>query len=300
MNKKITVLTPTYNRAYCLSNAYESMKKQKNKDFIWSIIDDGSIDNTAELIGSFKQNAPFEIKYIKTKNGGKHRALNIGISNTNTDLIIILDSDDYLTDNAIETIMNYYNKVENFDGICGFSFLRIKQNGEVIGKKFPQDYYIDNHISCRFNKDIGGDKAEVFFTEILKKYPFPEIEGEKFLTEAIVWSKIGRDYNTIYINEPLIVCEYLPDGLTNAARKLALKNPKGMALFYRENSDEAYRDDIRKKYTARYIAYSLLSGKSMDDIKKEALSNLSSLDIENGKSLSKEYYKELEKYENIR
>lgn len=300
MNKTITVLTPTYNRAYCLEKAYNSMNIQSNKDFIWLIIDDGSIDNTENLVNQFKKTSSFEIKYIKQNNGGKHRALNLGISNINTELTIILDSDDYLTDNAIDTILNYHKKSKGINGICGYSFLRIKENGEIIGKKFPEDYYIDNHINCRFNEDIAGDKAEVFFSDILKKYPFPEIEGEKFLTEAIVWSKIGRSYNTVYINEPLIVCEYLMDGLTHAQKKLSLNNPKGMALFYEENHDSAYKKDLREKYLKRYIAYSLLSGKKIDDIKKNKQSEISDLDIKEGIKLYNEFCNELKTFNNYR
>lgn len=294
MDKKITVLTPTYNRAYCLDKAYKSMEKQSNKDFLWVIVDDGSIDNTEELVKNFQKNSSFEIRYIKQKNGGKHRALNTGISNIDTELIILLDSDDFLTDDAIEKILSYHKNVKSLDGICGYSFLRIKQNGEVIGKKFPEDYYIDNHINCRFNQHISGDKAEVFLTEILKNYPFPEIDGEKFMTEAIVWSKIGRKYNTIYINEPLIVCEYLPDGLTNSYDKLCLKNPKGTALFYNENSDDAYASDIREKYKRGYVAYSLLAGESIETIKKNAQTELSDEVISEGEKLYKSLYNELD------
>lgn len=46
----LTVFTPTYNRAYTLSRTYESLRTQKNKDFIWLVVDDGSCDNTAELV----------------------------------------------------------------------------------------------------------------------------------------------------------------------------------------------------------------------------------------------------------
>ena len=295
MERKITVLTPSYNRAYCLENAYNSMEKQLNKDFIWLIIDDGSTDNTTEVVNDFKKRASFEIQYMKQENGGKHRALNLGISNIKTELVLFLDSDDYLTDDAIDKVLGYHNKVESFEGICGYSFLKIKSSGEIIGKKFPKDYYIDNHIDCRFNKDVSGDKAEVYFTEILKEYPFPEIEGEKFITEAIVWSKIGRKYNTVYINEPLIVCEYLADGLTFSSKKIRLNSPKGMALFYNENSDNAYKESIREVCKKNYVAYSLLAGEKLDDIKKNALNELSEKDIEEGINLYNSF--EVEKKE---
>ena len=77
METKITICTPTYNRGYILEQCYESLKKQTNKEFEWIIIDDGSVDNTDELVKRWlSEENDFNIKYLKTKNGGKHRAIN--------------------------------------------------------------------------------------------------------------------------------------------------------------------------------------------------------------------------------
>ena len=130
--KKITVFTPTYNRAYCLYKCYESMKRQTSKDFEWLIIDDGSSDRTGELVkGWIKEENSFPIRYIYKKNGGMHTAYNVAYENIDTELAMNIDSDDYLTDTAIEDILNFWkkNKKENVGGIYA---LDQYENGEII------------------------------------------------------------------------------------------------------------------------------------------------------------------------
>ncbi len=170
MNPKITVLTPTYNRAKYLSKLYESLKKQTNKNFEWFIIDDGSIDETKEKVEKWKKDGVISINYMHKENGGKHKALNVAIKNINTILTFIVDSDDWLTEDAIETIEYYYNKYKDNKKIGGFSFLRKYSNGLVNGREFPKDELIDSYINVRINANMLDDKAEVYYTEILKQY----------------------------------------------------------------------------------------------------------------------------------
>ncbi|MBQ7385547.1 MAG: glycosyltransferase family 2 protein [Ruminococcus sp.] len=75
--RRITVFTPTYNRAYIISNLYNSIKKQTFKNFEWLVVDDGSTDNTEDLFKKWQhEDNDFVIRYYKTVNGGKHRAIN--------------------------------------------------------------------------------------------------------------------------------------------------------------------------------------------------------------------------------
>ena len=118
MGGKVAVLTPTYNRAYILDKLYLSLEEQTIKDFVWYIIDDGSTDDTESLISSFSCKE-FSIKYTKKENGGKHTALNVGISQIEEELTIIVDSDDTLTKDAIETIKRDWDKYSGLQNICG-------------------------------------------------------------------------------------------------------------------------------------------------------------------------------------
>lgn len=224
----VTVLTPTYNRADKLKALYDSLMKQTSKDFKWLVIDDGSEDNTSDVVCEFIENANFEIEYIKKENGGKHTALNVGIAKITTDLTFIVDSDDYLTDDAIFEICKEHERFKDNDRICGYSFLRQYPNGKINGSFDRKNEIIGNFIVQRINKnDANSDKAEVWKTTCLKEFPFPEFEGEKFLGEDTVWIQMALKYEVLFLNKPIYISEYLPDGLTDNRRKHNIKSPQG-------------------------------------------------------------------------
>ena len=229
-----TVFTPTYNRAYLLSNLYNSLIKQSNKNFEWIIIDDGSTDDTEELISKYIKEKKINIIYKKVDNGGKHRAINKGIKIANGKVFAIVDSDDQLTFNAIEKLYEWFSNLKDDKKYCGVAGNRGYRNGKIIGSTFS-----GNVISCsaieRNKYNIKGDKFEVYYTNILKKYPFPEFEGEKFLSEIIVWTRMAKDgYIIEWHNDIIYLCEYLNDGLTTNNYKLLRNNPKGYALRIKE------------------------------------------------------------------
>lgn len=232
---KVTIFTPTYNRAYILPELYKSLKRQKCNDFEWIIIDDGSKDNTKTIVNNWQKRANnFQIIYKKVKNGGKHRAINKGALLANSPLFFIVDSDDYIVDDAIETILNMTKSLpENCSSFAGVAGTRISPDSSTIGQSGSQSSrYIDATNLEREEKKLTGDKAEVYFTEVLKKHPFPCIEGENFLSEEIVWDEIAREGLKIrWFNQPLIVCEYREDGLSKNLQQINIKNPRGFALY---------------------------------------------------------------------
>lgn len=226
----ITILTPTYNRAYILRNAYESLRRQTNTDFEWIIVDDGSKDHTQELVcGWMAETNAFTITYVKQENGGKHRAVNKGVSIATTDYVLILDSDDYLTDDAVEVIHGWIREIAGLEGFAGVSGLRgwTNQTGAIGGTMTRE--YVDATNLERKKYGLLGDKAEVYKTEMLRKYPFPEFEGEKFLRENAVWDRIAQDgYRLRWFNRVIYMCDYLEDGLTqNAGLEVYAKNFQG-------------------------------------------------------------------------
>ena len=244
----LTIITPTFNRGYIIEKPYESLKRQTDKTFVWLIVDDGSTDDTEEKVKVFQHDAPFEINYIKQANGGKHRALNTGIRIIDTVLTLILDSDDELKPDAVEVINYYWKKVSNNTDIAYMSFLREYPDGRIIGDKYPKDEMISDHITLCMNGNIGGDKSEAYRSQILKENPFPEIEGEHFLSEGVIWNRIGKKNLVFYINRPIYVTEYLEDGLTHSSMKLRLKNPIGAMMFADECQSSEYNVKNRIKY----------------------------------------------------
>lgn len=234
----VTVFTPTYNRAYILPKLYESLKEQTNNDFEWIVVDDGSTDETERLVKAWIDDSnKFDIYYCKQENGGKHRAINKGVQLARGRLFFVVDSDDYLTPDAVETLIAWEKQLENdkqkFCGVAGEK-ASIK-DGKLMGTANNYGEYVDATALERDKYNIYGDKAEAFYTELLKRYPFPEIDGEKFITENVVWYRIANDgYLLRWYNKPIYMCEYREDGLTRQGNKLFTNNPQGYALSVRE------------------------------------------------------------------
>lgn len=263
----ITVLTPTFNRGGGLQSLWDSLQKQTVKDFEWLVVDDGSTDGTKNLITQLQEKSDFPIRYIYKSNGGKHTALNVGIQTICSELIFIVDSDDCVTDDAVESILKIHKKYRSQNNICGYAFLRAFPDGKVNGKKFDVDEKIGSYIDVRVNgDDTGADKAEVFKTHCLKEFPFPEYPNEKFLGEDLVWVRMARKYEMVHINKAIYVGNYLEDGLTNNRRKHNIASPVGCM----HRAEEFMESDLKTRYRIKgglqYIVYGRFAGVKVCDL----------------------------------
>lgn len=234
MKPLLTVFTPTYNRAHLLHKCYESLKRQTSKNFIWLVIDDGSTDNVKQLIEKWKEEADFEIRYIFKTNGGMHSAHNTAYANIDTELNVCIDSDDYMTDDAVEKITVAWRerKSENIAGLAG---LDLYTSGELIGTRFPKDLNEATLFDIYHKYGVTGDKKLVYRTELTKAFPYPEYEGEKYVGLNYKCHKIDERYKLALINEPLCIVEYMADGSTNNMLKQYRRNPKGWCFYRIEN-----------------------------------------------------------------
>ena len=231
----ITVCTPTYNRAHLLNKLYTSLKKQNYNSFQWIIVDDGSTDDTEAIVNEFIKENNINIRYIKKKNGGKHTALNIGIDNAEGELFWIVDSDDYIIDDALKYIWNKWCELKDKKDFAGLSALKGYENKKVIGTTVNEEYIDADVLTYRYKYRVLGDKSEVYRTDILKKYKFPEYREEKFLTEAVVWNRIANDgYKIRWFNKVIYICEYLEGGRTNTSDKNIMDSWQGTTLYYKE------------------------------------------------------------------
>lgn len=256
--KALAIVTPTYNRANLLHIAYQSLEDQTSKDFVWYIVDDGSSDNTQQVVADIINKASFKVIYHKKKNGGKHSALNTAYSLLNEELTLILDSDDALTENAVETVLHDYISIKEDKTICGLGYLRLdKSSNQTIGVPYTADGIIDTFTNQRINLNTYGDKCEVFKSEILKQYPFPEFEGENFVSESVVWCKMSLDYKMKFINKGVYICDYQTGGLSDGVHKRLFNNPKGASACYLSMSSKQVKLKYRLKYTIAYTVYSL-------------------------------------------
>lgn len=259
MQKKlITIFTPTYNRGYTLNKCYESLCRQNFKDFEWLIIDDGSSDNTEEIINRFSDEKLITIRYYKQENQGKHVAINYGVSLAQGELFFIVDSDDYLTENALEIIEKNWVEVDDKDivGIGG----RCKFINSINKPfNFKGDYHDQDAVKFNLVENNNQDKAEVFTTNIMRKYPFPVIKGEKFMTEAVVWYKMAEDgYKLRWINQDLYVAEYQDDGLTKNAYKHRIQSINSTILGYRLLSSYKLPIKYKLRYAINHLRFKFL------------------------------------------
>ncbi|MFW2137261.1 glycosyltransferase family A protein [Chryseobacterium sp. TY4] len=228
-NELITIFTPTYNRAHLLPRLYDSLCRQTVSNFVWLIADDGSKDNTKELVEKWQQEDKINISYYFKENGGMHTGHNLAIPNIKTELCTCIDSDDYLLDNSVETILTVFEKYNLYDneGIGGIVGLNVSMQSNVIGASFPDyiQYGRYQDVSRKFR--AFGDKKVVFKTKYLQELPlYPQFLGEKFvpLYHPIM---IDEKRSFLCINENLCVVEYQEDGSTLNIFKQYLKNPQG-------------------------------------------------------------------------
>lgn len=265
----ITIFTPTYNRKDLIERLYQSLLQQTQKNFEWLVVDDGSTDNTENFFSDLlTKQQPFPINYIKQENGGKHRAINNGVKKALGELFFIVDSDDYLTENAIDTINQWAITLDNSHKWAGISGLKGFSKDSAVGQH-SKSSYVDAKNNERRKYNLLGDKAEVYFTDVLKKYPFPEIPGENFISEEIVWNAIARDgYYLRWFNEIIYICDYLEGGLTKDNTK-DKNNPQGRLLWARGQL-EAFPNSWRDRFLAIGIyRHAVAEMKSMSQTAKE-------------------------------
>ncbi len=229
----ITVFTPTYNRAALLPRLYESLLTQTSTDFEWVVVDDGSSDHTATLIQGYMNDARLAIHYHKQENAGKHVAINTGVQLATRPYFFIVDSDDYLPATSIEKLQELITEAQDLPDCGGVSGTMLTPNLNSVGTDSFQPIYT-NAIDIRYIHHIKGDLAEVFKTAVLKEFPFPQISGETFCPEIVVWHRIAKIYKLYYTDMPLYIRDYQKDGLTGNIVKIRMNSPKATMIAYSE------------------------------------------------------------------
>lgn len=233
---KITVFTPTYNRAHLITRLYHSLYRQTFRDFEWLVVDDGSADGTGKLIERLKEGAGFPIRYHWKENGGKHTAINLGLELARGELFFTVDSDDWLTDDALEKVASWESELPRDGKFCGFAGRLQNTAGQLSGTLLDGNYF-DGTTLDRYSI-ANGERAMVFYTEVHKKYHYPVFPEERFMTEAVTWNRMAKDgYQFRFYNDVIWIYEYQADGLTGVGMSLYQRNPKGYGLWIREKAD---------------------------------------------------------------
>ena len=260
---KVTIFTPTYNRAHLLDRLYKSIQRQTFRDFEWLIVDDGSKDNTEEVISQFlKDENSFPIRYYKKQNGGKSRAVNNGLDLAEGELFFIMDSDDYLTDDALENIVYWESTIQNKKEYCGVAGNRGTTETETPNVPLP-GAFMDCSVLEKYTGNLAllGEHAEALYTDVFRQFKYPEFDGEKYMTPCVAFDRMAAaGYKTRYFQDIVWVCNYLDDGLTKHADTIYVNNPRGYGLTIHERM-KFTKVPIFKRFKAYYSFYCELQHK---------------------------------------
>lgn len=259
--RTLTIFTPAFNRAYCIENLYRSLHRQTCKDFVWLVIDDGSTDNTRELIQGWKQETKeFDIFYYYKENGGMHTAHNAAYERIDTELNVCIDSDDYLTDDAVELIVSTWEKNCRGKRLAGIVALDIDSEGAVIGTELPENKKAI-HMREFYGRGGRGDKKYIYRTDIIRSVPpYPVFEGEKYVSLAYKYSIIDKEYKMYILNRPVCVVEYRLDGSSLNMFRQYRNNPKGFQFIRIQGMEQAKTIKEVMRNATHYVSSSLFIG----------------------------------------
>jgi glycosyltransferase involved in cell wall biosynthesis len=254
----LTVFTPAYNRAGTITRTYESLCRQTCKDFEWLIIDDGSTDNTLEVVKPWLSNSDFKIRYIRQENQGMHGAHNTAYRNITTELNVCIDSDDWMPDNAVELIVSFWKEhgSNRYAGLIGYDQ---REDLSIIGSAFDEDLQ-ETTLSGYYDKGGSGDKKLVYRTDVINSYPeYPLFKNERYVGLAYKYMLIDEDYKLLVLNKPLVTVEYQADGSSNSMYKQYWRNPKGFAFFRKTEMQLAKRFSRRFASNIHYVSSSIIA-----------------------------------------
>lgn len=253
--KTLTVITTTYNRGYCLHQVYQSLCRQSSKDYIWMIIDDGSTDNTRELVQKWKSESAIEIEYYYKTNGGMHTARNVAYNLAGTELNMIVDSDDWLVDDAVENIIDFWNKnkTEKAYGIIAYN---VTKDGRIVGSSLPGEGIFSTLTELENRYHVKGDKKLILRSDLSKEYPFPEFPNEKFYPASYKYRMLDLKYGLLIMKKAVCVVDYNEDSMTFSKYSQYKQNPRGFAHFRNEMIRISKSPKVIFRENIHYIAES--------------------------------------------
>jgi glycosyltransferase involved in cell wall biosynthesis len=261
-----TIFIPACNRAHTLGRALESVAAQSYRDFEVLVVDDGSTDNTRDLVAQWQASWEFPIRYHFQENQGKHVAHNTAAQLAQGYFFITLDSDDMLAPNALVEFIDIWNSIPDIDRdrFAGAEGNCIDISGHLVGSAFPAKTIDSDYVETRYRLNVKGDKKNVLRTAVVQMFPYPQFPGERFFRESILWKRIGQKYRTRYVNNPFQVVEYQRDGLSSNPQRLRMNNPRGLSFYYREDVDVHMQGELfhhRYNSAVKYVRFSLHASK---------------------------------------
>ena len=274
---KISIVTPSYNRAHTLSRVYESLKNQTFKDFKWIIMDDGSTDNTSELVKSFQAENLFEIDYFWNENQHKFITVFEGIKKVSSNYFMIVDSDDSYPNNALQNLFDEVEKITNQDEFISVMGLSQYTDGKIVGHQYPNNGFDGSIFDMRYKYKVRGDKFGIFITktyqQLLKNFDYSPYKNKGYIPQAVFFNTYDANgLKTRFVNK--VVRNYhLDDDDANSVSNTRFtgKNTFGLMEGYRSFLNSygsklfGYPKALIRNLVGYHI-YSLINNRSFSEI----------------------------------
>lgn len=234
LTMKVTVFTPTYNRAALLGRVFESLRQQTCPEFEWLVVDDGSTDNTRQVVEEFSRSAAFPVRYLYQPNRGKASAINAGLALARGEFFLVFDSDDWCAPHAIERFLSCWDELGERSGeYCAISALKAYRSGQIVGEGYGRMTRVGETYVDRFNRRIKGDKWEFIRTSVHRDYQYEIPTGERYQAPEYAWLGMGREFKTLFLDEVLSIVEYQLDGISRNNIHHRVGSPKAAVEYYR-------------------------------------------------------------------
>ncbi len=253
----LTIFTPTYNRAAYLKRLYDSLVAQANKDFEWLIVDDGSTDETAQVVASFQAEQRLNIRYLAKENGGKHTAYNLALEQAAGTWFVCVDSDDFLSNDAVAVIAQATQQLPDHMGIAAY---KADDRGNRLSEPFPEQVDSCKISELTFRYGCKGEFAFVFPTALAAKFPFPVFPGERFVTESVIYDRLEQVCAMKLLDQVVMICEYLEEGYSMNYGALMGRNPTGFCLYFLQRIDLAPTFAAALTHAGKYWCFRWISG----------------------------------------
>ncbi|MDX2435320.1 MAG: glycosyltransferase [Desulfobacterales bacterium] len=193
---QVSVIIPTYNRAQRLGKAIDSVLVQSHQDFELIVVDDGSEDNTDELIENYNS----DIVYIRQENSGAAAARNRGIEKARYNLLAFLDSDDWFAENKLKTQIEAMS--QNPSCLISHTNEIWYRNGQILNQKLKHRKNSGDIFSRSLELCAVGMSTIMIHKEIFDRYGFFD-EGYPCCEDYEFWLRISAEEKFLLVEESL-------------------------------------------------------------------------------------------------
>lgn len=251
-----TIFIPTFNRGYCIQDALLSCERSTFRDMEVLLIDDGSTDDTAAKVQEVVDRMSIPVRYEYQVNQGKHVAFNRAATLARGVLFLTLDSDDRLLEKGLQEIYDLWQSMsdEQHQAFASIEF-RCLENG-LASSAYPGAYFDSTYVEKRSLYETLGEKRSAYRVSVLRDYPYPVFDGERYCRPSMIDIRIAKKYKTRFSNIVAIDAGHYPDGIGANRRQVIASAPKAYRQYFLEEITDHARYLERSTLRSYYRRYS--------------------------------------------